>query len=144
MLLPQTLLLLSLSCAQLFATLWTAAHQDSLSSHLPELAQTHVHWGAVQSSHPLSFPSPPTFYLSRHQNLFQRVSSSLQVAKVLEFQLQHQSFQCIQGWFPLGLTVLAVQGTLKSLLQQFKSISSSAFSLPYGPTHVHTWLLEKP
>ena len=62
---------------------------------LPELAQIHVHrvGDAIQPSHPLSSPSPPTFNLSQHQDLFQRVSSSHQVPKVLEFQLQHQSFQ---------------------------------------------------
>ena len=64
---------------------------------LPELSQTHVHWVGeyIQSSHPLSSLSPPAFNLSRHQNLFQWVSSLHQVAKVLEFQLQHQSFQWI-------------------------------------------------
>ena len=58
---------------------------------LPELAQTHVHRvdDAIQPSHPLSSPSPPAFNLSQHQGLFQGVSSSHQVAKVLEFQLQH-------------------------------------------------------
>ena len=63
--------------------------------HLPELAQTHVHQigDAIQPSHPLLSPSPPTFNLSQHGHLFQGVSCSLQVAKVLEFQLQHQSFQ---------------------------------------------------
>ena len=62
-----------------------------------ELAQTHVHQvsDAVQPSHPLSTPFPPAFNLSQHQGLFQGVSSSHQVAKVLEFQLQHQSFQWI-------------------------------------------------
>ena len=62
---------------------------------LPELAQTHVHrvGDAIQPSHPLSSPSPPAFNLSQHQGLFQGVSSSQQVAKVLESQLQHQSFQ---------------------------------------------------
>ena len=62
---------------------------------LLESTQTHVHWvgDAVQPSHPLSSPSPPAFSLSQHQGLFQWVSSSHQVAKVLEFQLQHQSFQ---------------------------------------------------
>ena len=61
--------------------------------HLPELAQTHVRWvgDAIQPSHPLSSPSP-AFSLSQHQGLFQWVSSSHQVAKVLRFQLQHQSF----------------------------------------------------
>ena len=60
---------------------------------LPEFTQTHVHPGgdAIQPSHPLSSPSPLTFNLSQHQGLFQWVSSSHQVAKVLEFQLQHQS-----------------------------------------------------
>ena len=61
---------------------------------LPELTQTHVHQvvDAIQPSHPLSSPSP-VFNLSQHQGLIKRVSSSHQVAKVLEFQLQHQSFQ---------------------------------------------------
>ena len=56
---------------------------------LPDLGQTHVHRvsDAIQPSHPLSSPSPPTFNLSQHQGLFQRVSSSIQVAKVLELQL---------------------------------------------------------
>ena len=60
-----------------------------------ELVQTHVHQvdDAIQPSHPLLPPSPPAFNLSQHQGLFQWVSSSHQVAKVLELQLQHQSFQ---------------------------------------------------
>ena len=73
---------------------------------VPELAQTHVHRvsDAIQPSHPLSSPSP-TFNLSQYQGLFQWVSSLLQVAKVLELQLQHQSFQWIlNDWFPLGWT----------------------------------------
>ena len=63
---------------------------------LLELAQTHVHQvsDAIQPSHPLSPPSP-AFNLSQHQSLFQWVGSSHQVAKVLELQLQHQSFQWI-------------------------------------------------
>ena len=62
---------------------------------LSELTQTHVHRvsDAIQPSHPLSSPTPPAFNLSQHQGLFQCVSPSHQVAKVLEFQLQHQSFQ---------------------------------------------------
>ena len=90
--------------------------------HLPELAQTHVYLfsGAIQPSHPLSSPFPPAFSLSKHQGLFQWVSFSHQVANVLELQLQQQSFQWTFkvisfriDWFDL----LAVQGTLKSLLQ---------------------------
>ena len=62
---------------------------------LPESTQTHVHLvgDAIQLSHPLSSPSPPALNLSQHQGLFQGVNSSHEVAKVLEFQLQHQSFQ---------------------------------------------------
>ena len=64
---------------------------------LPEFTQTYAHWvsDAIQPSHPLSSPSPPTPNPSQHQCLFQWVSSSHQVAKVLELQLQHQSFQWI-------------------------------------------------
>ena len=64
---------------------------------LPELSQTRVHHigDAIQPSHPLSTPCLPAFNLSQHQGLFQWVSSSHQVAKVLAFQLQHQSFQRI-------------------------------------------------
>ena len=65
---------------------------------LPEFTQTHVHWvgDAIQPSHPLSSPSPPAFNIFQHQGLFKWVSSLHQVAKVMEFQLQHQSFQ----WTP--------------------------------------------
>ena len=64
---------------------------------LLEFTQTYVHWvgDAIQPSHPLLSPSPPAFNLSQHQGLFKWVSSSHQVAKVLEFQLQYQSFQWI-------------------------------------------------
>ena len=87
----------SLSCVQLFATPWTEVHQASLSFTISKFAQTHVHWvgDAIQPSHPLWSPSPPAFNLSEHQGLFQWISSSHQVAKVLELQLQHQSSQWI-------------------------------------------------
>ena len=64
---------------------------------LLEPVQTHVHWvgDAIQPSHPLLSPAPPAFNLSQHQSPFQGVSSSHQVAKVLEFQLQQQSFQWV-------------------------------------------------
>ena len=62
---------------------------------LLEFGQTHVHQvgDAIQPFHPLLSPSPPAFDLSQHESHFQLGSSSHQVAKVLEFQLQHQSFQ---------------------------------------------------
>ena len=65
---------------------------------LPEFTQTHVHpvGDAIQPSHPLSSPSPPAPNPSQHQSIFQWVNSLHEVAKVLEFQLQHQSFQ----WTP--------------------------------------------
>ena len=65
---------------------------------LPEFTQTHVHRvnDVIQPSHPLSSPSPPAPNPYQHQGLFQWVNSSHEVAKVLEFQLQHQSFQ----WIP--------------------------------------------
>ena len=64
---------------------------------LLEFTQTHVHWvsDASQPSHPLLSPSPPAFNLSQHQGLFKWVGSLHPVAKLLEFQLQHQSFQWI-------------------------------------------------
>ena len=91
---------------------------------LPKLTQTHVHWvsDAIQSScSPLS-PYRPALNLSQNQGLFQWVISSYQVSKVLEFQLQHQPFQWI---FRIDrLDLLAVQGTLKSLLQHHSSKAS--------------------
>ena len=96
---------------------------------LPEFTQTHVHQvgEAIQPSHPLSSPSPPALNISQHQGLFKWVSSSHHVAKVLEFQLHHQSYQRIfrtdlvrMDW----LDLLAVQGTLKSLTQHHSSNAS--------------------
>ena len=90
------------SVAQLCLTLCNPMNRSmpGLPVHhqLPEFTQTHVHWvgDAIQPSHPLSSSSPPAFNLSQHQGLFKWISSSHQVAKVLEFQLQHQSFQ----WTP--------------------------------------------
>ena len=89
------------SVAQLCLTLFNpmGCSMPGLPVHhqFPQFGQTHVHWvgDAIQPSHPLSPPSPPAFNLSQHQSLFKWVSSSHQVAKVLEFQLQHQSFQWI-------------------------------------------------
>ena len=91
-------------------TPWTAAHQTSLSfivSFTSMFPQTHVHSVAdvIHPSHLLLPPFPPALSLSQHQGLFQWVSSSHQVAKALELQLQYLSFQWVyKGWFPLGLT----------------------------------------
>ena len=125
-------------------------------SPTPGVSQTHVHrvGDALQPSHPLSSPSPPAPNFSQHQGLSQWVSSSHQVAKVLEFQLQHQSFQGHPGLISFRmdwLDLLAVQVTFKSLLQHHSSKASillcSAFfivqlSHPYmttGKTKAVTW-----
>ena len=87
----------SLSRVWHFATPWTAACQASLSITNSWSLLEHVYWvsDAIQPSHPLSYTFPPAFNLSQHKGLFKWVSSSYQVAKVLEFQVQHQSFQWI-------------------------------------------------
>ena len=91
-----------LSHVWLFATPWIAARQASVHYQLPEFTHTHAHRvsDTIQPSHPLSSPSPPAPNPSQHQGLFQQVNSSHEVAKVLEFQLQHQSFQ----WTPSLIT----------------------------------------
>ena len=123
----------SLSHVRLFVTPWITARQASLSITNSQ---------SFQPSLPLSSPFPPAFNLSQHQGLFKWVNSLYQVAKVLEFQLQHQSFQWIfrtdlqsdttewLNWtelnsFRMGwLDLLAVQGTLKSILQHCSSKAS--------------------
>ena len=86
------------SCPTLCDPINHSAPGLPVHQQLPEFTQTHVHWvgDAIQPSHPLLSPSPPTLNLSQHQGLFRWVSPSHQVAKILEFQLQHQSFQ----WTP--------------------------------------------
>ena len=96
---------------------------------LPELAQTHVHpvSDAIQSCHPLSSPYPPAFNLSQHQGLFQWVSSSHQVAKDWSFSFSISPCNEYSGMISFRvdrLALLAVQGTLKSLLQHHSSKAS--------------------
>ena len=96
---------------------------------LLEFTQNHIHWvgDVIQPSHPLSSPYPRAFNLSQHQGLFQWVSSSHEVAKGLQFQLQHQSFHEYSGLISFRidwLDLLGVQGTLKSLLQ-YHSLKAS-------------------
>ena len=108
---------------------------------LLEPTQTHVHWVTVatQSSPPLSSSSPSAFNLSQHQGFFQGVSSSHQVAKVLEFQLQLQSFQrtfrtdFLQEWL-IGFPCSPSNSQESSPASQFKSINSSELSFLYSPT----------
>ena len=115
---------------------------------LPELAQTHVHWvsEAIQPSHPLSPPSPPTFSISQHQGLFQGVSFSHQVTKKywsFSFSISPSIEYSGLIFFRIDwLDLLAVQRTLKSSpTPQLKSINPSALSLLYGPalTSIHDY-----
>ena len=108
---------------------------------LPESTQIHVHrvGNATKPSHPLSSPSPPALNLSQHQGLFRWISSSHQVAKVLEFQLQHQSFQWIfRTDFPsdglVGSPCSTRESQESSSTRQFKSINFLVLSFLYSPT----------
>ena len=117
---------------------------------LLEFTQTHVHWvgDGIQLSHLLLSPSPPTLNLSQHQSLFKWVCSLHQVAKILEFQLQHQSYSGLISFRMDWLDLLAVQGTLNNLLQHHSSkaliLWHSAFfivqlSHPYITTALTRW-----
>ena len=133
------------SVAQSCPTLWDPMNHSTpglpIHHQLPEFTQTHAHWvgDTIQPSRPLSSPSPPAPNPSQHQGLFQWVSSSHQVAKVLEYQLQHQSFQ----WTPR--TDLLQDGLVGSPCSprdsqefsptpQFKRINFSALSFLHSLT----------
>ena len=129
------------SCPTLCNPLDCSRQGFPVHHQLPELVQTHVNWvsDAIPPSHSLSSPSPPAFDLSQHQSLFQWVTSLHQVAKVLEFQLQHQSFQWLFRtdflyhwlvWCPCS----PKDSQESSPTPEFKSINSLALSLLYGPT----------
>ena len=138
------------SCPTLWPTPWTAAHQASLSFTISQFAQTHVHWvgDIIQPSHPLLPSSPFDVNLSQHQGLFQWVGSLDQVAKVLELQLQQQSFQRIirvdflSDWL-VGSPCSSRDSQESSPAPQFKRISFLVLSLLYDPTLTSVWLLEK-
>ena len=131
------------------ATPWIAAHQASLSITNPwSLFKLMPIESVMPSSHlilchPLSSPSPPAPNPSQHQGLFQWVNSSHEVAKVLEFQLQHQSFQ----WTPrtyllrdglVGSPCCPRDSQESSPTPQFKSINFSVLSFLHSPTLTST------
>ena len=129
----------SLSHVRLFVTPWTAARQASLSITNSQSLLKPVSIESVMPYHPLSSPSLPAFNLSQDQGLFKWVSSSHQVARVLEFQLQHQSFQWIFRtdflkdwlvWSPCSPR----DSQESSPTPQFKSINSLVLSFLYCPT----------
>jgi len=123
----------------------------SVHHQLPELTQTHVCQvsDAIQPSHPLTSPSPPAFNLSKHQGLFKWISYLHQVTKVSELQVQHQYFQWIFNWFPLGWTGwMSLQS--KGLSTAFSNITvqkhqffGTQFSL-WSNSHIYAWLMDKP
>ena len=117
---------------------------------LPEITQTHVHWvsDAIQPSHSLSSPSPPAPNPSQHQSLFQWVNSLHEVAKLLEFQLEHHSFQrttrtdLLQNGL-VGSPCSPRDSQESSPTPQFKSINSSVLSFLHSSTllSIHdSWL----
>ena len=129
------------SCPTIYGPMDFSPSGLPVHHQLLEFTQTHVHWvsDAIQLSHPLSSPSPPTFNPSQHQSLFQWVNSSHQVAKVLEFQLQHQYFQWIfrtnflYNWL-VGSPCSLRDSQESSPTPQFKSINSSVLSFLHSPT----------
>ena len=116
---------------------------------LPEFTQTHVHWvgDAIQPSHPLSSPSPPTFNLSQHQGLFHWVGSLHPVVKYWSFSFSISAFNEYWGLisFRMDWLDLAVQGLSrvfsKTTIQKHQFFSNQ-LSL-WSNTHSDTWLLEK-
>ena len=94
---PSSFVVQSLSCIQLCDPMDCITPSFPVLHYFLECAQIHVHWAsdAIQPSYLLLSPSPPALNLSQHQGLFQCVTSSHPVAKVLELQLQHQSLQWI-------------------------------------------------
>ena len=133
-------LLVLFSCIQLFETPWNAALQASLSFTISQsLLKLMSIEPMMPSSLPLSPPSPLALSLSQHQDLFQWVSSSHQVATVLELQCQHQSFQWLFRTDFLqdelvGSPCSPRDSENSSPTPQFKNIHSSAPSSLYGPT----------
>ena len=131
------------------ATSWTVAHQAPLSFTISQTLLKLMSMELVMPPNHLILccpPSPPTFNLSQHQDLFQWVSSSHQVAKVLELQLHHQSFPWIfRVDFLLDWLVCSPcypkDSQESSPTPQFKSINSLVLSLLYGPalTSVHDY-----
>ena len=110
-------------------TPWTAAHQASLSFAILEFIQTHVRWvcDAMQPSHSLSLSSLPALSVSQHQCLCQWVSSFHQWPKYWSFSFSISPSNEYSGLISFRidwLDLLAVQGTLKSLLQHHSSKAS--------------------
>ena len=140
-----------LSHVWLFDTPWTVALLASLFLTTSRRLSKFLSIASViQPSHPLSPTSPPALSLSQHQGLFQWVSSLHQVAKRLEFQLQHQSYQQVfRVWFPLGWTGwISLQSKGLSGAFSITAVRRHQFfgALPslWSSSHIHTWPLRRP
>ena len=139
-------------CLTLFNSMNCSTPGLPVHHQLLELAQTHVHrvGDAIQPSHPLSSPSPPTFDLSQHPGVFQWVSSSHQVAKVLGVSSSASVLPMnIQDWFTLGWTCwisLRSKGlsrVFSNIIVQKHQFFGTQLSLQSN-SHIHTWPMEKP
>ena len=147
---------INIQSVQLLSCVWLCDPMDCSTPGLPvhhqllEFTQTHVYWvsDAIQPSHPLLSPSP-AFNLSQHWGLLQWVSSLHQVGpKYWSFSFSISPSNEYSGLISLRLDwldLLAVQGTVKSLLQHHSSKASILrCSALWSNSNIHTWLLEKP
>ena len=142
---------LSLGHGWLFVTPWTVARQAPLSSTISWSLLRFMFIELMMLSNHLIFCHPllllPSIFPSI--SLFQSVMGSSQVAKVLELQLQHQSFQPLHGWFPLGLTgLISLQSKGLSRVFSNTTVQKHQFFIfqvsLWLNSHIHTWILEKP
>ena len=141
----------SFSRVRFLVTPWTATRQASLS--IPNsrslLKFMSIVNDAIQPSHPLSSPSPPTLNLSQHQGLFKWVSSSHKVAKILGVSASASLLpMSIQDWFPLRWMV-GYPCCPRDSQESSPTHYSKATILWYSAFFIiqlshHTWLLEKP
>ena len=138
---PISVQVVAQSCPTLCDPMYRSMTGLPVHHQLPEFTQTHVHRvsDAIQPSHPLASPSPPAPNPSQHLSLFQWINSSHEVAKVLEFQLEHHSFQrnpradLLQNGL-VGSPCSPRDSQESSPTPQFKGINSLALSLLHSPT----------
>ena len=123
----------------MYDSLWPAGLQHASSPWPPSpvVAQVHVHCisDVIQPSHPLTLSSPSAFNFSQHQGIFQWVSCSHQMTRILEFQLQHQLFQWVfRIDFPSDWCLCCPRDSQESSpAPQFEGINSLAICPLYGP-----------
>ena len=140
------------SCLTLFDPMNCSTPGFPVLHYLLEFAHTHVPWvrDAIQPSHPLSSPSPSAFNISQYQGLFQWVSSSHQVAKVLGFSFSispSNEYSWLISFRIDNLISLLFRGLLRvfsiTTVQKHHCFFGTQLSL-WSNSHIHTWLLEKP